>query len=70
MRTTPMKVAKSFFGCPDGYVYPIMIEAGEECPPELVEAARYFDALAPEDPPEAGSGTKSKGGAPENKAAG
>lgn len=66
-----MKVLKPFLGCPDGHVYPILIKAGKECPPELEEAARALGALEPErgGPPPDG-GTKSKGAAPENKSGG
>ena len=42
------KLLKSITGVREGEVYPVEIKAGEECPPELEEAARALGAL-PED---------------------
>lgn len=41
-----MKLTAALYGVPAGAVYPRWFEAGEECPPELVEAARVVGALA------------------------
>lgn len=53
------KLTKDIFGVVDGEVYPKIIPAGEECPPELEAAAREIGALE-------GKAIK---GAPENKGA-
>ena len=34
-----MKLAKPFLGVPDGGIYPVQYQAGDECPPELEAAA-------------------------------
>lgn len=39
------KLTKDIFGVVAGDIYPTTIEAGEECPPELEEAAREAGAL-------------------------
>lgn len=39
------KLTKNIFGVVAGDVYPTVIEAGEECPVELEDAARELDAL-------------------------
>lgn len=39
------KLTKSLFGAPNGEIYPREIPAGEECPPELEDAAREAGAL-------------------------
>lgn len=47
-----VKLVKALFGVPDGEVYPREFSAGEDCPPELEDAAREIDALeANEDAP-------------------
>jgi hypothetical protein len=56
-----MKFTKPFMGVPNGRVYPEMFEAGEECPPELVEAAVELGAV------ESKRDTKAPKAAPENK---
>jgi len=61
-----MKLKKALFGVRAGKIYPEWIEAGEDCPEELMEAAVELDALEDARAPEA----KAKGGAPENKAQG
>jgi hypothetical protein len=40
-----MKVIKSFQGVREGDVYPTTIEEGEDCPPELFEAAQALGAV-------------------------
>lgn len=45
-----MKLTKDIIGCADGDVYPRTFAAGEECPPELEEAARELGALKPAAP--------------------
>ena len=44
-----MKLNKPFKGVPDGEIYPVEYQAGDECPPELEAAARELDALEPSD---------------------
>ena len=34
-----MKLTKPFRGVPDGEIYPVQYQAGDECPPELEAAA-------------------------------
>lgn len=41
-----MKLTAALYGVPAGAVHPRWFEAGEECPPELLEAARALGALA------------------------
>lgn len=41
--------SKQFYGAPDGAIYPRFFEPGEECPPELIAAARLDGALAEDD---------------------
>jgi hypothetical protein len=45
-----MKIIKAFLGVPDGHVYPIEHQPGDECPPELEAAAVELGAveIAPE----------------------
>jgi hypothetical protein len=40
-----MKLSKPFKGVPDGAIYPVEYQAGDECPPELEAGARELDAL-------------------------
>jgi hypothetical protein len=40
-----MKLTKRIFAARPGEIYPGWIEAGEECPPELLDAAREAGAL-------------------------
>ncbi|PPD10339.1 MAG: hypothetical protein CTY36_00135 [Methylocystis sp.] len=51
-----MKLAKDFECCPLGEIYPRILAAGEECPPELEASARALGLLAEEggDAPNAG----------------
>jgi len=44
------KLTKDLFGAANGEVYPRTYAAGEECPPELEDAAREIDGLEA-DPP-------------------
>lgn len=39
------KLTKAIFGVRAGEIYPVEIEAGTECPPELEAAAREQGAL-------------------------
>lgn len=62
------KFTKSFLGVPDGEIYPVQYEKGDEVPAELLEAAKEAgcvsskkgDSKQPEDPP---SDNKQDGGA-------
>lgn len=40
-----MKFKKPFQGVPDGEIYPVDYKAGEECPPELLDAAKSLGAV-------------------------
>lgn len=40
-----MRLAKPFYGVPDGEIYPRWYQAGEDCPPELLEAAKAVGAV-------------------------
>jgi hypothetical protein len=40
-----MKFIKPFKGVPDGEIYPVDYEAGEECPPELLDSAVALEAV-------------------------
>lgn len=40
-----MKVTKEFLGVPDGEVYPRTYAPGDDCPPELLEAAISLEAV-------------------------
>lgn len=40
-----MKFTKTFKGVPDGDIYPVEYQPGDECPPELEQAARELEAL-------------------------
>ena len=61
------KFTKPFLGVPDGEVYPVQYEKGDEVPAELLEAAKEAgcvngkkgDSKLPEDPP---SDNKQDGG--------
>ena len=72
-----MKVIKEFQGVRADDVYPSTIAKGEECPKELIDAAKQLGALEGFDSPSTPALTdaqkaeaKAKGAAPENKAAG
>ncbi|PRC93082.1 hypothetical protein [Solimicrobium silvestre] len=54
-----MKLTKPFLGVPDGQIYPVEYQAGDECPPELIEAAKSLGAI--EDKVEAKPKTNVKG---------
>lgn len=41
-----MKFTKPFYGVPDGQIYPVNYEIGDECPPELMQAATELGAIA------------------------
>lgn len=44
-----MIFSKEFFGVRDGEIYPTTFQPGDECPPELVDAAQSLEVLeAPE----------------------
>jgi hypothetical protein len=55
-------LTKAIFGAVHPEIYPREYAAGEECPPELEDAARELGALGAEKP-----ARKSLRGAPENK---
>jgi hypothetical protein len=40
-----MKFSQQFLGVIDGEIYPRMFEPGEDCPPELLEAAKSVGAV-------------------------
>lgn len=40
-----MKLSKPFRGVPDGEIYPIQYEVGDECPKELESAAITVGAI-------------------------
>lgn len=40
-----MQLAKPFLGVPDGEIYPVQYQAGDECPPELEAAAAALGAF-------------------------
>jgi len=40
-----MKLTKAFLGVPNGQVYPVQYQAGDECPPELLDAAAEMGAI-------------------------
>lgn len=61
------KFTKSFLGVPDGEIYPVQYEKGDEVPAELLDAAKEAGCVSskkgdsqPEDPP---SDNKQDGGA-------
>ncbi|PKV47988.1 hypothetical protein CLU92_5463 [Janthinobacterium sp. 61] len=44
-----MIFSKEFLGVRDGEIYPTTFQPGDECPPELVDAAQSLEVLeAPE----------------------
>ena len=45
-----MKLTKPFYGVQDGDIYPKWYQPGEECPPELLKAAKAADAVEAEKP--------------------
>lgn len=49
-------VTKPFEGVRAGEIYPVVIEAGEECPPELMAAAIALGCVDVADGPNAGDG--------------
>lgn len=51
-----MKFAKQFFGVPDGKIYPVQYQPGDDCPPELEAAAIEVGAFEADSPvaPESG----------------
>jgi hypothetical protein len=40
-----MQFKKPFYGVPDGEIYPVQYQAGDECPPELEESAATLGAF-------------------------
>jgi hypothetical protein len=40
-----MQLVKPFLGVPDGEIYPVQYQPGEECPPELESAATALGAF-------------------------
>jgi len=53
-----MKFSKPFRGVPDGEIYPVQYAVGDECPPELLDAAKSLGAV--EEPKEAKPKAKTK----------
>lgn len=49
---------KPFKGVPDGGIYPIDYEPGDECPPELLDAAKELGAVAADDVDHKAAGKK------------
>lgn len=47
-----MIFSKEFRGVRDGEIYPTTFQAGEECPPELVDAALILEVLEVPEPVE------------------
>lgn len=41
-----MKFKELFKGVPDGEIYPVEFQPGDECPPELLDAAKELGAVA------------------------
>lgn len=40
-----MQLVKPFLGVPDGEIYPVQYQPGDECPPELEAAATELGAF-------------------------
>jgi len=40
-----MQLVKAFLGVPDGEIYPVQYQPGDECPPELEVAATTLGAF-------------------------
>ena len=40
-----MKFTKPFLGVRDGEIYPTQFKPGDECPPELLDAAESLEAF-------------------------
>lgn len=40
-----MKFIKPFYGVKDGEIYPTQFQAGDECPDELLDAAKEVGAV-------------------------
>lgn len=40
-----MKFSKPFYGVKDGEIYPTQFQAGDECPEELLDAAKEVGAV-------------------------
>lgn len=53
-----MKLTKPFLGVPKGEIYPRQYQAGDECPPELLAAARELEAVEQEKKPAGGAKAK------------
>jgi hypothetical protein len=64
-----MKVIKEFLGVPDGEVHPRTYAPGDECPPELLEAAVSLGAVDLDGKAGQPAENKATDAAPENKAA-
>jgi len=41
-----MQLVKPFLGVPDGEIYPVQYQPGDECPPELEAAATELGAFS------------------------
>lgn len=54
-----MQLVKPFLGVPDGEIYPVQYEPGDECPPELEFAATQLGAFGDAEPEIDGEPAKS-----------
>lgn len=57
-----MKFKKPFRGVPKGQIMPVQFKAGDDCPPELEDAARAFGALPAKKTAASGGKTGGKSG--------
>lgn len=53
-----MQLAQPFLGVPDGEIYPIQYQPGDECPPELESAATALGAFDDAGPAPDGASAK------------
>jgi hypothetical protein len=54
-----MQFVHPFLGVPDGEIYPVQYQAGDECPPELEAAASELGAFDESGPAADGTPAKS-----------
>lgn len=62
-----IKLVKDFLGVRTGNIYPTQFRAGDDCPPELLDAANALGALAQEKKMEKASENKMVRKSPESK---
>jgi len=48
-----MKFTKPFQGVPDGQIYPVQYQAGDQCPPELLASATALEVIEKNESPAA-----------------